>query len=122
MCRTTGARRVALLLIFVAKGALAQSGTAGGSPAIAAAEPADIDTVVVTGDGDRSYAVEDSAAATGLPLNTSRRVLGLSSRDWCNVLTGRYISPLDPLLTRGKPYHLLQRAPSRRRPLPPDPA
>jgi GT2 family glycosyltransferase len=59
---------------------------------------------------------------TGLPLNSSRRVLGLSSRDWCNVLTGRYINPLDPLLTRGRPYHLLQYAPARRRPLPPDPA
>ena len=59
--------------------------------------------------------------ATGLPLNSSRRILGLSSRDWCNVLTGRYISPLDPILTRGQPYHLLQRAPRRRRPLPPDP-
>ena len=59
--------------------------------------------------------------ATGLPLNSSRRILGLSSRDWCNVLTGRYISPLDPFLTRGQPYHLLQRAPSRRRPLPTDP-
>jgi len=60
--------------------------------------------------------------ATGLPLNSSRRVLGLSSRDWCNVLTGRYINPLDPLLTRRRPYHLLQHAPSRVRPLPPDPA
>ena len=60
--------------------------------------------------------------ATGLPLNSPRRVLGLSSRDWCNVLTGRYISLLDPFLTRGQPYHLLQRAPSRRRPLPPDPS
>jgi len=59
---------------------------------------------------------------TGLSLNSSRRILGLNSRDWCNVLTGRYISPLDPLLTRGKPYHLLQRAPSRLRPLPPDPS
>jgi GT2 family glycosyltransferase len=58
---------------------------------------------------------------TGLPLNSSRRILGLSSRDWCNVLTGRYINPLDPLLTRGRPYHLLQRAPGRSRPLPPDP-
>jgi GT2 family glycosyltransferase len=59
--------------------------------------------------------------ATRLPLNSSRRILGLSSRDWCNVLTGRYVSLVDPLLTRGKPYHLLQHAPARRRPLPPDP-
>jgi GT2 family glycosyltransferase len=60
--------------------------------------------------------------ATGLPLNSSRRILGLSSRDWCNVLTGRYISLLDPLLTRGQLYHLLQHAPAVRRPLPPDPS
>jgi GT2 family glycosyltransferase len=58
--------------------------------------------------------------ATGLSLNSSRTILGLNSRDWCNVLTGRYVSLLDPILTRGKPYHLLQRAPTRRRPLPPD--
>ena len=59
--------------------------------------------------------------ATGLPLNSGRRILGLSSRDWCNVLAGRYISLLDPVLTRREPYHLLQRAPTRRCPLPPDP-
>jgi GT2 family glycosyltransferase len=70
----------------------------------------------------RRFAWRAFQKVTGLPLNSSRRVLGLSSRDWCNVLTGRYISPLDPLLTRGQPYHLLQRAPARRRPLPPDPA
>jgi GT2 family glycosyltransferase len=58
---------------------------------------------------------------TGLPLNSSRKILGLSSRDWCNVLTGRYISLLDPVQTRGQPYHLVQRAPARRGPLPPDP-
>lgn len=61
--------------------------------------------------------------ATGLWINSSETVLGLNGRDWCNVLTGRYISPLDPLLTRDQPYHLVQRArPRRRRPLPPDPA
>ena len=49
-------------------------------------------------------------------------MLGLDGRDWCNVLTGRYISPLDPILTRGQPYHLIQRAPAIRRALPPDPA
>jgi GT2 family glycosyltransferase len=59
--------------------------------------------------------------ATGLPLNSSRSILGLSGRDWCNVLTGRYISLLDPILTRGQPYHLVQRAPTPRHPLPPDP-
>ena len=59
---------------------------------------------------------------TGLSLNASGTVLGMNGRDWCNVLTGRYISLLDPLQTRGRAYHLLQRAPARRRPLPPDPA
>ena len=59
---------------------------------------------------------------TGLSVNSPRRVLGLSSRDWCNVLTARYVSLLDPFLTRNQPYHLVQRAPARRRPLPPDPA
>jgi len=60
--------------------------------------------------------------ATGIRINSARRILGLNGRDWCNVLTGRYINPLDPIVTRRKPYHLVQRAPSRRRPLPPDPA
>jgi GT2 family glycosyltransferase len=59
---------------------------------------------------------------TRLSINSSRRVVGLSSRDWCNVLTGRYISLLDPIQTRGQSYHLLQRAPRRRPPLPADPA
>jgi hypothetical protein len=60
--------------------------------------------------------------ATGLGINASRRILGLNSRDWCNILSGRYISPLDPLQTRGQPYHLVQRPPGQRRRLPPDPA
>ena len=59
---------------------------------------------------------------TGIRINSAWRILGLNGRDWCNVLAGRYISPLDPIVTRGKPYHLIQRAPNRRRPLPPDPA
>jgi GT2 family glycosyltransferase len=58
--------------------------------------------------------------ATGLSLNSSRTMLGLNGRDWCNVLTGRYICLLDPILTRNRPYHLLQRAPTDRRPLPAD--
>jgi GT2 family glycosyltransferase len=60
--------------------------------------------------------------ATGLRINSSRRILGLDGRDWCNVLTCRYVSLLDPILTRCQPYHLVQHAPARRRPLPPDPA
>jgi GT2 family glycosyltransferase len=51
---------------------------------------------------------------TGLTSTSSDRVLGMDGRDWCNVLSGRYISPLDPLLYRGKPYYLLQHAPTRK--------
>jgi GT2 family glycosyltransferase len=60
--------------------------------------------------------------ATGLGINASRRILGLNSRDWCNTISGRYISPFDALQTRGRPYHLVQRPPGQRRRLPPDPA
>jgi GT2 family glycosyltransferase len=59
---------------------------------------------------------------TGMRINSRRYLLGLNGRDWCNVLTARYVSLLDPLLTRGQPYHLVQRPPRRRRPLPPEPA
>jgi GT2 family glycosyltransferase len=59
--------------------------------------------------------------ATGIRSNTARRFLGLDGRDWCNVLTARYVSLLDPLLSRGQPFHLVQRPPSTRPPLPPDP-
>ncbi|MCC7369973.1 MAG: glycosyltransferase [Chloroflexi bacterium] len=60
--------------------------------------------------------------ATGLRINSSRTILGLNGRDWCNLLTGRYICLLDALQNRRRPYHLLQRAPRWSRPLPPDPA
>jgi GT2 family glycosyltransferase len=59
---------------------------------------------------------------TGLRINSARRLLGLNGRDWCNTFTARYVSPLDPIVTREKPYHLVQRPPRRLRPLPPDPA
>jgi len=59
---------------------------------------------------------------TGLRINSHEQILGLNGRDWCNVLTARYVSLLDPILTRNRPYHLVQRPPSRRRPLPPEPA
>jgi GT2 family glycosyltransferase len=68
----------------------------------------------------RRFAWRAFQKATGLSLNSSRTILGLNGRDWCNVLTGRYISLLDPILTRYRPFHLLQRAPVRRRPLPAD--
>jgi GT2 family glycosyltransferase len=59
---------------------------------------------------------------TAVRINSRRRLLGLDGRDLCNVLTSRYVSLLDPLQTRGRPYHLLQRPPRERRPLPPEPA
>jgi GT2 family glycosyltransferase len=59
---------------------------------------------------------------TGMQINSHRRILGLNGRDWCNVLSARYVSLLDPVLTRSQPYHLVQRPPFRRRPLPPEPA
>jgi GT2 family glycosyltransferase len=69
----------------------------------------------------RRFAWRAFQKLTGISLNSSRTNFGLNGRDWCNVLTGRYISPLDPILSRGQPFHLLQRAPARRRPLPADP-
>ena len=59
---------------------------------------------------------------TGIRINTATRRLGLDGRDWCNVLTARHVSLGDPILTRGQPFHLVQRPPRRRRPLPPEPA
>jgi len=70
----------------------------------------------------RSSAWKAMQRVTGIRSTTDRRVLGLNGRDWCNVLTARYVSLLDPLLTRGQPYHLVQRPPRQRRPLPSDPA
>ncbi|MCC6179555.1 MAG: glycosyltransferase [Chloroflexi bacterium] len=60
----------------------------------------------------------------GVNINSHRYILGQVCRDWCNILTARYISPLDPLLTAGRPYHLVQRVPRNRRlrALPPEPA
>lgn len=59
---------------------------------------------------------------TSIRINTARRRFGLDGRDWCNVLTARYVSLLDPIVTRGQPFHLVQRPPATRVPLPPDPA
>jgi hypothetical protein len=58
---------------------------------------------------------------TGLRINSARRLGGLDGRDWCNTWTARYVSPLDPIRTRGLPYHLVQRPPRQLRPLPPEP-
>lgn len=59
---------------------------------------------------------------TGIRSNTPERRLGLNGRDWCNLLTARYVSPLDPILTRSAPYHLVQLPPRNAPPLPPEPA
>lgn len=50
-------------------------------------------------------------------------VVGNLSRDWSNILSGRYISLLDSVLSAGKKYHLRQRCPKRQLPssLPSDP-
>ena len=58
---------------------------------------------------------------TGMRINTPTRRFGLNGRDWCNLLTARYVSLLDPVISYGKPYHLVQRPPWRRRPIPTDP-
>jgi hypothetical protein len=55
---------------------------------------------------------------TGLRINSHERILGLNGRDWCNLWTSRYVSPLDPILTRSRPYHLVQYPPLLRRRLP----
>lgn len=48
---------------------------------------------------------------------------GLLPRDIHNILTGRFISVLDPILSLGRGHHLIQRCPARLRPrqLPADP-
>ena len=59
---------------------------------------------------------------TGIRINSRGRMLGLDGRDWCNLLTARYVSLLDPIMTRGEPHYLVQRPPSQLNPLPPDPS
>ena len=49
-------------------------------------------------------------------LRSAPSVWGIVPRDWMNILGSRYISVLDPLRTRGHPYHLVQWCPPRRRP------
>ena len=50
--------------------------------------------------------------AKRLPPNGTTGVLGQLPRDWMNIWNGRFISLFDPLLMRGKAYHLRQRVPS----------
>ena len=76
---------------------------------------------------DREFRARQAAwkafrKATGMGINSGRVILGMNGRDWCNVLTGRYVRLDDPLKTRGTPYHLIQSYRGPRRPLPPDPA
>jgi GT2 family glycosyltransferase len=48
--------------------------------------------------------------------HSTRAILGLTPRDWANVIGSRYISLLDGWRSRGKPYHLTQWCPPRSRP------
>ncbi len=44
-----------------------------------------------------------------LNINAPRPFLGFIPRDWHNAFNARWIHPLDPLRTRSKAYHLVQR-------------
>jgi GT2 family glycosyltransferase len=41
-------------------------------------------------------------------LSSTREFLGGCPRDWNNVLSARFISPLDPIRSKNQPYHLVQ--------------
>lgn len=43
--------------------------------------------------------------------NSSAPWMGGVPRDWNNAFQGRYIHPLDPILYRGRPFHLRQHVP-----------
>ena len=46
-------------------------------------------------------------------LNSDKPIfLGLITRDWHNIMLGRYISLRDPIVTRNRPYHLVQHCPA----------
>ena len=50
-------------------------------------------------------------------LNSDEPIfLGLITRDWHNIMLGRYISLSDPIVTRKKPYHLVQHCPASLQP------
>jgi len=46
-----------------------------------------------------------------LGVDPSARRFWLNRRDWLNLAGGRFMSLLDPLLTIGRPYHLVQSIP-----------
>jgi GT2 family glycosyltransferase len=54
-----------------------------------------------------------------LAHNSPEPWMGGLPRDWYNALHSRYIHPLDPLLTRGRPFHLRQHVPSHELPTTP---
>lgn len=70
----------------------------------------------------RQYAWKAFQKAFGMSINAHNKVLGMNGRDWCNILTGRYIAPDEVLRNRRLPYHLMQSYNGPARPLPPDPA
>ena len=49
-----------------------------------------------------------------LGVDPSARRVWLNRRDWFNLAGGRFMSLLDPLLTVGRPYHLVQAIPFSR--------
>jgi GT2 family glycosyltransferase len=54
-----------------------------------------------------------------LGVNSHDPWMGALPRDWFNALHSRYIHPLDPWLTHGRPFHLRQHIPAHE--LPPSP-
>ncbi len=44
-------------------------------------------------------------------INGRNRFFGLLPRDWHNIVSSRFVSLLDPVRSRGKPYHLRQYSP-----------
>jgi len=42
-------------------------------------------------------------------LSSSKTFLGGCARDWNNALSARFISPLDPIRSKNRPYHLVQK-------------
>lgn len=51
-----------------------------------------------------------------LDLSASTPILGYLPREWHDMIAGRFIHVWDPVITRGKPFHLRQRCPSWIRP------
>ena len=58
-----------------------------------------------------AWALARRALGRRFDLNGKQPCFGLLPRDWHNVMGNRFVSPLDPLHARGKPYHLRQTPP-----------